>query len=313
MTSRGLIVAWVAAGVIVLLLLGVGLIQWIALSAEATRAAGERRRLTDELRLRDEQLAATMRAHARDLSRMQWSAAGGDPAGFLTRLAELAGERRLKVVAVGPLERQSTAQWSKSWHAIQVVGPYREIRELAARVEAERGILQDVRIEPAPAPPSGRPDGPAASEEIQARFRMTALELSQQAKRVLERVLAAGPASGQPSASTAPALPPVAPGSAGPPLIRDPFAFGAGTPAASSRPPSPPVAEKPAVPLALTAIMGVPGGNVAVINNQIVKVGDVVSGHRVERITDQSVTLQEPGAPPRTIQLPELGAAPPRR
>ena len=113
---------------------------------------------------------------------------------------------------MGPLERQVTPQWEKSWHAIQVVAPYREIRELAARIEDERGILEDVRLEPAPAPlpPAGRPGVPPPIDEVHARFRMTALELSAPSKRLAERALGAG--SGAPrSAPTPPA-----------PLARDP-------------------------------------------------------------------------------------------
>jgi hypothetical protein len=37
----------------------------------------------------------------------------------------------------------------------------------------------------------------------------------------------------------------------------------------------------------------------------------VVSGHEVVAITDSAVSLREPGAPTRTLPLPELGAAPP--
>jgi len=47
------------------------------------------------------------------------------------------------------------------------------------------------------------------------------------------------------------------------------------------------------------------------VNNQVVKTGDTVSGHEVVAITDSSVSLREPGAPARTLQLPELGSAPP--
>ena len=64
-------------------------------------------------------------------------------------------------------------------------------------------------------------------------------------------------------------------------------------------------------PLALSAIVGFPGGYLAIVNNQVVKIGDVVSGHEVVAITDSSVSLREPGAPTRTLQLPELGSAPP--
>jgi len=61
-----------------------------------------------------------------------------------------------------------------------------------------------------------------------------------------------------------------------------------------------------------------PDGFLAILNNQIAKVGDTVGGLRVERITESSVTMSAPGtnSSPRTINLPDLAPAPapgPRR
>jgi len=212
-TSRVLLVAWVAVALVFFVLLAYELAQWRALSSEGMRAAEERRRLTDEIRLREEQMAAELRARAPVLGEMRWTVGAADPGTFLTRLAELAGDKRVKVVAVGPLERQVTPQWEKSWHAIQIVAPYREIRELAARIEGERGILEDVRLEPAsaPLPPAARPGAPPPVDEVHARFRMTALELSAPSKRLAERAL--GAASAAPRSAPLPLAP----------LARDPF------------------------------------------------------------------------------------------
>jgi hypothetical protein len=297
-TRRALLAAWVAVALLFLVLLAYELAHWRALSSEGMRAAAERGRLTNEMRLREEQMAAELRARAPVLGEMRWKTGAADPGTFLTRLAELAGDKRVTVVAVGPLERQVTSQWEKSWHAIQVVAPYREIRELAARIEAERGILEDVHLDPAPAPlaPAGRPGAPTV-DEVHARFRVTALELSAPSKRLAERALGAG--SSAPRSATAPA-----------PLTRDPFAFAVARLPAAPAPPAPRV-EAPLAPLVLSAIVGFPGGYLAIVNNQVVRAGDVVSGHEVVAITDSSVSLREPGAPTRTLQLPELGTAPP--
>jgi len=305
----GLLVAWVLAALAFLLLLGYELLAWRLMSVDALRTALERTNLSNEIRRRDEQIAAELRAQAPLLRDMQSTMAGGDPAAFLTRLGEIAGEKRMRVVAVGSLERQATPQFSKSWHAIQVVAPYAEIRDLAERVEGQRGIIEDVRLEPAPGAatlPPGRPPGQPASEDVQARFRMTALELSPAARQILDRVRAAGRGSADNSAA------PLSTAMAEPPLTRDPFAFVvAKTPApVASRPPVPAVDRLP-VALSLSAIVSIPGGSLAIVNNQIVRVGDVVSGHRVESITDTAVSLREPGGPVRTIELPDLGAAPP--
>ena len=77
------------------------------------------------------------------------------------------------------------------------------------------------------------------------------------------------------------------------------------------RPPATPQPPKPEVVFELRGIVGFPGGQLAILNNQIVKVGDTVSGHRVERITDNNVVLRDaPKASTRTVPLPDLlGAA----
>jgi hypothetical protein len=293
-------VAWVAVALAFVVLLASELAHWRALSSEGISASGERRRLGDEIRLREEQMAAELRARAPLLAELRSTAGAADPGTFLTRLAELAADKRVKVLAVGPLESQVTPHWQKSWHAIQVVAPYREMRELVARIEAERGLLEDIRIEPATGPlaPAGRPGAPSPVGEVYARFRMTALDLSAPSKRLVERALGAG--SGAPPSAP---MPPA-------PLARDPFTFVAARPPAPVAPPAPRV-QSPLAPLELSAIVGFPGGHLAIVNNQVVKTGDVVSGHEIVAITDTSVSLRAPGAPTRTLQLPELGGAPP--
>src|SRR5688572_24614185 len=133
---------------------------------------------------------------------------------------------------------------------------------------------------------------------------MTALELTPEAQKVFDRSLAAagpGPASQAPGgpqlALAVPSKPPEVPVT-----VRDPFAFGAMKPVATATarartasagsgkagPPRPgtPKPPKPEVAFELRGIVGFPGGQLAIINNQIVKGGDTVSGWRVERITD---------------------------
>ena len=224
MRERGLAIAWVLVGV-VFLILGVWEVSKArALLTERARAAAEVQRLTEEIRLKEAQLVAEMRANATMLQEMQWTSAGGDPAAFLTRLAGLAQEKRMKVLGIGPLERQSVPQFNKSWHAIQVVAPYREIRELAGRIERERGILEDVRLDlPGQAGRIGAP-----SEEVQARFKITALELSPDAKKIIERTLAAS--GGQAGAGSLGLPVPAVTVADASPLGRDPFYFRAPPP-----------------------------------------------------------------------------------
>jgi hypothetical protein len=320
--ARLLAIGWVLVAVVFVLLLLIEVAKWRALGNEVVRARSEREQLTADIQLREQQLVAEMRKNAELLQEMQWTSKGTDPSTFLTRMAELAREKRMKVMGIGPLEQQSSPQFNKSWHTVQVQAPYREIRDLAARIEQDKGILEDVHMEAAPAPP-GQPAGgtPPARDEIQARFKMTALELSPQAKAIIERALAAtGSGTQVPPGSPLALSVPTGTARDG----RDPFSFltppglataarpPGGSPAAgSTEPPSAPL-----VPLDVKGVVSFPDGFLAIVNNQIVKVGDTVNGHRVERITDDTVTFREPGATPRTVKLPELApasAAEPRR
>lgn len=70
---------------------------------------------------------------------------------------------------------------------------------------------------------------------------------------------------------------------------------------------------KALTPFELKGIMSFPGGHVAIVNNQPVKVGDVVSDHRVESITDTEVVLRQPDGSPRTVTLATVASPAPRR
>ncbi len=313
MRPRALAVVWALVAAVFVVLLVFEFSKWRSLSTELARAGAERQRLTTEIQLKEGQLVTEMRKHSALVQEMQWTAAGGDPSAFLARLADLAREKRMTVTTIGPLEQQSAPQFTKTWHSIQVRAPYREIREMAARVEQDKGILEDVHLEAA------RSDRRATDEsqppdELVARFKLTSLELSPQAKQIVERTLAAsGTGPKAPSGSPLALAVPTTRGPA--PAGRDPFTFL--TPPAPPRPPAAagPGPEAPRVDLDLKGIVSFPDGFLAIVNNQIVRVGDTVSGHRVEQITEGSVTLREPGAATaRTVDLPELAPAPsPRR
>jgi len=290
--------------------------KWRSLTAQVAQAGSERRRLTEAIKDKEQQLVTEMKQSAGVLQGMQWSSEGTDPSAFLNRMADLAREKRMTVLGIGPLEKQSAAQFSKTWHTVQVQAPYREIRELATRIEQDRGILEALHLEAAPR--AETPGRRGSVDEVQARFRMTALELTPQAKSIIDRAIAAaGDAqvgSKSPLALQVPASP--APGSGG---GRDPFTFlmppaPPAPPPGASRPgtaPGEPGVEPSLPPLPdLKGIVSFPDGYLAILNNQIVKVGDTVSGQRVERITDNSVTLSAPGSSPRTINLPELAPPP---
>ena len=82
---------------------------------------------------------------------------------------------------------------------------------------------------------------------------------------------------------------------------------GAGTEPATLAPPAPPV------PMLVKGIVKFPGGAMAIVNDQIVKVGDLVNGHRVDEIADGRVLLKEPGGAPRAATLPNFATAVPAK
>jgi hypothetical protein len=323
---RALGLAWVLVGALLVGGLLWELSAWRSLSSRASQASQERSRLTAEIRQKEDEIVKEMRTHAGLLQELQWNAAGTNPSVFLNRLADLAQGSRMRITAIGPLEKQSTGQFSKLWHTVQVTGPYREIRELAARVEGDKGVLEDMVIEARdPA------QGPGV-DDLSARFRMTSLELSAEGKKIVDRAVAA---AGTGLSGRTPGLAlPLPSGADGAVALRDPFVFGPGV--ALPRPPADPppsaaqlptvaalaaesAAPPPAapradsasdrveIPMELRGIVGFPGGHLAILNNQIVKVGDSVAGHRVERITERDVLLKSPDGGTRTVPLPAMG------
>ncbi|MGH9369009.1 MAG: hypothetical protein ACRD3M_15195, partial [Thermoanaerobaculia bacterium] len=211
----------------------------------------------------------------------------------------------LKVLAVGPLEQQATPQFSKSWHALIVQGPFQDLVDMAGRVENERGTLDNVAIEAQavqapPAPPAGQQAPHRGNSEIQARFRVTALQLTQRARKIIEDAAkASGVPLGQLAPTTGLSLPVPSPVSE----LRDPFVFGAPVDRSSQA-----LGSVPRAAFDLQGIVGFPGGHLAILNNQIVRTGEKMTGHTVEHITDTAVLLRQPDGTPRRLSLPDIGA-----
>ncbi len=312
MRERDLAIAWIALVVVFLIVLVSEFMWFRNVSTRSREVARERNSLAAAIEQRQQELIKEARANASLLQEMSWTAAGADPAAFIRRVADLAQGSRLKVTAIGSIERLNTPQFSKSWHAIEITGPYHELRSLAARVESERGVLENVSFvealrearEGAAQPREGRPLGPLTEAEVQAKFRMASMELTSKTKDILNQ---ASQQSGIPLTPSAPpaapavGLPvPVTPVTSGAPSPRDPFIFGVEPTA------RPAVAAGPKGELDLQGIVGFPGGYLAIVDNTIVKVGDKVRGHRVEDITDRVVLLRQPNGAPRRLTLPDI-------
>jgi hypothetical protein len=328
MRGQGVLVGWLLVAVVLVLGVVYELNEWRTVAGRRSQVANEHRRLSAQLSALDEELRREERVHSDLLRDLQWSSDGGDPSAFLNGLAEFAQGSRLKITGIGPLERQAVTQFNKSWHTIQVIGPFRDVKDLTTRIEREGGILEDVVLQTQSAA-SGAPQ--SGADEVQAVMKLTTVELTQQSKDILRRVGAAqGGRSGRASSLALPV-----PSSDG--AVRDPFTFAVAalparpprvaasstgrpapepsSPAAdtppntSPPPPAPPAA--PVVPLDVKGIVQFPGGNLAIVNNQIVQVGDVVEGHRVEQISDTTVVVRADDGAPRTLTLPSITAPAP--
>jgi len=313
--ERDLAIAWVALAVVFLAVFVFELSWWRAVSTRRSEVETERGKLAAAINQREQELIAEARANAQLLQEMSWTASGDDPAAFIRRVADLAQGSRLKVTAIGSIERQSTPQFNKSWHSIEITGPYQELRGLAARVESERGILENVSLgeagrdtRDAAQPREGRPLGPQTENEVQAKFRMASMELTPKTRDILNQASRQSGIQLTPSATPAgPAvgLPvPATPVAGGAPPARDPFVFGI-------EPTVRPVAAGPKGELELQGIVGFPGGYLAIVDNTIVKVGDKLRGHRVEDITDRVVLLRQPNGAPRRLTLPDIAVPAP--
>jgi hypothetical protein len=305
MRERELAIFWV---VLVVVFVGglIGLVQYSgSLRSSGAQAATEVATLRAAIEQKQQEILAEMKTNSTTLQEMSWTGTTGDPVAFLSRVAELTQGSRLKVLAVGPLEQQATPQFSKSWHALTVQGPFRDLVEMATRVENQRGTLDNVVIEAqaaqAPtAPAPGQAMQPRVGPEVQARFRVTALQLTQQARKIIEDAAKASGVTPQPpTPSTGLSLPVPSAGSE----FRDPFVF-----AAPVDRPRQAEGGVPRVAFDLQGIVGFPGGRLAIVNNQIVKPGEKMAGYTVEHITDTAVLLRQPDGTPRRLSLPEIGA-----
>jgi hypothetical protein len=153
------------------------------------------------------------------------------------------------------------------------------------------------------------------------------MELTGQARAVRQRIMAAdagvGATPDKPVLSLTLAFPRNAPETAR--ASRDPFAFVAAPPPKPARiaapPQAPPMAPavvksepaKPAAPVEVKGIVSFPGGHLGIVNNQIVKVGDVVASTRVERITDTEIVFRHVDGSTRSVTLATVRPVPSSR
>jgi hypothetical protein len=295
MKAQGMLVAWVAVVVIICVGLLVELRTWHDLAMRGRTVRSEAQRLVGERQRQETALQREMSSQAAVLRDLHWSPDQTDPSAFLRSLADTAQAAEVKIVGVGPLERRVSAQFTRAWHSVEIVAPFRELTALAHRLESEGAILKDVTVE------LPRDAGPGAvrTADLHAALKVTTLHVSPQAKAVLQRALQTSQGQSA-TALGSPLPPPMAAMSDG--SARDPFEFklplispttGAGRPDPASE----------SAPINVEGIVKFPGGYLAVVNDRIVKVGDVVSGHHVEGITETGVLLRQGQGPLRVVPL----------
>lgn len=310
--------AWIALPLLSVIFLVWEFKSWGSLASRSDQVRAEARRVERQITANETAMLREMQAMSQLLGEMQqWSVDGADHSAFLTSLSDLAQGSRLKIIGIGPLERQTAPEFRKSWHTVQVLAPFGQFKQLAGRIERGGGILEEVSIK---LPTNGAKPKAKRKKEIEAQFKLTTMELTPESKAILKRTLAVRrPAPEKPAEPDRSLTLPLPSGLGKPaPQLRDPFAFVRTAPpkpvkvAARPKkaPPSPQAkrTKKPLPRIEIRGIMSFPGGYLAIVNGEIVKVGDRVGDYHVERITETEVMLRRPGDPLRTVKLPGITA-----
>ena len=313
MKPRLLPIAWIVVPLLVIVGLAWEVAQWRSLGAFSAQAQAEQRRLRAELVAENDKIAQELRGNVDLLKEMRWSPDRTDPSTFLRGLADLAHGEQFKILSIGPLERANTDKFRKSWHTVGVSTRFRDLKDLATRIEAEGAVLEEVVVEmPKEASKDGSGSRGRPSDELRAQLRLTAMELSDQGRAIVQRALTAGrSAVAVPVTAATLTLPAAGQRPTSPETLRDPFAFVAvappkAVPTATAARQTGAAAEPP--PISVSGILEFPGGYLAIINQRIVKVADVIDGYRVDNITRGHVVLRQPDGGRLTVSLAGFAA-----
>jgi Tfp pilus assembly protein PilP len=310
--GHGLAAGWIATLIVLIAALGGMIMQSISLGRSGASADDERLALVRQLESSRQRMQEVLSAKLDVMKELRWNAERQTAPDVLRRLADLARDGHAKVSAVSPVDKESGARSRESSHRVEMMASFHEVVDFATRIERDGGLLEDVVLET----PQAKPGEESAVDGLSAQFRLTTVEPSDDARQIMRRVLAAS--TKNPKFSLATLALPVEPQVRATPELRDPFRF-AEAPArrrrqgtvpastASAQPPAAPVV----APLTVKGIVKFPGGAAAIVNDQIVKVGDIVEGNRVEHIADGRVVLHEPGGGLRTIPLAGFSSIPP--
>jgi hypothetical protein len=311
--GRGLAAGWIATVLVVIVALGVTITQTISLGRSGASADAERAALARQLESSQQRMQDALAAKLDVMKDMRWSAERPTAADVLHRLADLARDGHVKVSAVAPVDKEAGARSRESSHRVEMTASFHEVVDFATKVERDGGLLEDVVLETRQA----KPGDESAPDGLSAQFRLTTIEPSDDARQIMRRVLAAS--TKNPKLSLASLGLPMETQVRAKPDLRDPFRF-AEAPARHRRPATmtastagaqPPPPAPVVVPLTVKGIVKFPGGTAAIVNDQIVQVGDVVEGRRVEEIANGRVVVHEPGGGSRSVPLAGFSSIPP--
>jgi plasmid stability protein len=310
--GRGLAAGWIATVLLIVIALAVTLTQTISLGRSGASADAERAALARQLESSRQRMQDALAARLDVMKDMRWSAERPTAADVLRRLADLARDGHAKVSAVSPVDKEAGARSRESSHRVEMTASFHEVVDFATKVERDGGLLEDVVLET----PQAKPGAESAADALSAQFRLTTIEPSDDARQIMRRVLAAS--AKNPKFNLASLALPMETRVRPTPDLRDPFRF-AEPPARPRRPATmtastdgaqPPPAPV-VVPLMVKGIVKFPGGTAAIVNDQIVQVGDVIEGRRVEEIANGRVVVHEPGGGSRSVPLAGFSSIPP--
>lgn len=293
---------WVGIPVLVFVLVWMAFI-WIPgttreLRQEVQKAEAERTQRASMLQDLEAEFKQDADRYAAILRYFPWLTETSGGTAFLIRLGDVVTGLSLKVQAIGTLQRERLPQLEKVGRQIRLTGGFLDALKLVENAEQNKGILEELKIQ-RPPPKAGATE---AANEVEAQFHLSTVELTPDVRSRLRAFIAVLPKGSKPEATETegPLLLPV-PERAIPTQVaslRDPFmipgaVLARAAPGRTKGPQEPPP-ESPFPDLTLAGIVESPRGRMAIVNNQMLREGEIIEGVLVQRIRKNEVVFKSP-------------------
>jgi len=295
MKGRMLWLGWV--GLLVFVVMAVGLtLRQQGIYRQLASLVNMRKALETDYQKAEDTLKKDLTRYVKVLRRFPWLLESGSGTAFLTRLSDVASDHLLKIVGVGPLERKTIGQVERIGRRVKVSGSFSDILGVVEKVERNRGIMDGLTVKLSDQ--KGKNNG---VEKLEAQFSLVTAELSTPVRKRMRSLLVTAldskEANGVPVVS-APQIEwnfEVA-------ALRDPFL--PVRPFEAKEKAKKVTAAIPSFPeVRLSGIVSLLNKKMAIINDQMLGVGDRFDGILVEQVTDDAVVLKSESAGKR-IRLP---------